>query len=313
MSTGFSRGGGTVSAVRRRSSELVSAYFEYVMTLPSFVYIMLVVGFPALYLVYLALMTNVTSIVRPAEFVGAENLIRVLRNPEFWEYFGNTLIYASASVFGGLAIQLGIALTVNTDLPYQRLWQALVLVPWGIPRVISSMMWRLMFNPNFGVINYTLIQIGIVDAPIQWFSTQAAAFATVIVTNIWGSTPLSVLILLAGLQNIPDGMYEAARVDGAGTWARFRHVTLPMLRPAIITVIVLQGLLAMRGFEIIYAMTSGGPGDATTVIAIDIFNNLIRFGNTEYAAAESLILVVMILVTLFLLNSVLSHDEEVEL
>lgn len=312
MSSTFTRIHKLNSNIQSTLSSATSTYFAQVMSIPSFLYVIIVVGFPTLYLIYLAVTVNVVSVIRPVEFVGLDNIIQVLAEPAFWRFFVHTLAYAASVVVGGLVIQLGIAISLNADLPYRRLWQALVLVPWGVPRVISSMMWKLMFNPNFGVINYVLIEIGLINSPIQWFSSQVSAFLTIVVTSIWGSTPLSVLILLAGLQTIPEEMYESARVDGAGAWARFRHVTLPMLRPALMTVIVLQTVLSLRGFEIIYALTGGGPGRSTTVIAIDIFNNLIRLGNVAYASAESLILVAIIIVVMLGLSKLLSRDEEVE-
>jgi multiple sugar transport system permease protein len=156
------------------------------------------------------------------------------------------------------------------------------------------MLWKLLFNPSFGAINWTLREIGLIAGPINWFSGKWVAFFTIIITDIWIRTPLVVLILLAGLQTIPDDLYEAARIDGAGIWEQFRHVTLPMLRPALMTVLVIRIILALRAFDIIYAMTLGGPGNATTVIGLDIYQNLIVFGNVSYSAAEAMILVVII-------------------
>lgn len=288
----------------------VSAYFPYLMSIPSFLWVMVVVGFPAIYLVYLSLTRNALSIIKPVEFVGLENVVRVLSAPDFWIVFAQTWVYAIGVVGVGLPFQILLTLGLNADLPYKRAWQTLIILPWAIPFVISTLIWRLMFNPQFGIINWMLIEIGLVSGPINWFSSQPTAFFTVILTTIWINTPLAVLILLAGLQNIPPRLYEAARLDGAGIWGRFRHVTLPLLRPAIVTVLMIQSLLALRGFDIIFAMTNGGPGTATTVIAIDVYRQLVRFGNTSYASAESLVLIVMILVVLGVLLAVTSKEYE---
>jgi multiple sugar transport system permease protein len=303
----------TIDGVRSRISAASVNAFEQAMSLPSFLYVMLVIGFPTVYLIYLAVMENVAGLISQPEFVGLAHITAVLSDQAFWVYFLNTIIYAVAVVFGGLLISLGITLALNVDLPYRRFWQTLVILPWAVPFVLSTLMWKLMFNPQFGLINYLLIEIGLINAPINWFAGQWTAFFTVIITTIWINTPLSVLILLAGLQNIPDRMYEAARLDGAGVLNRFRHVTLPLLRPAIVTVLLIQSLLALRGFDIIFAMTGGGPGTATTVIAIDIYNNLIQYGNIGYAAAEGLVLIVIVLLALGLLLKFLSTDQEVDI
>lgn len=288
----------------------VSKYFPYLMSAPSFLWVMLVVGFPTVYLVYLSVTQNALSIIQPVEFVGLENIVAVMTSPDFWTIFAQTWVYAVAVVGIGLPLQIAITLGLDADLPYKRAWQTLIILPWAIPFVISTLIWRLMFNPNFGLINWMLLEIGLIDQSINWFSSQPTAFFTVVITTIWINTPLAVLILLAGLQTIPENLYEAARIDGSGMWGRFRHVTLPLLWPAIITVLMIQSLLALRGFDIIFAMTNGGPGQATTVIAIDIYNQLIRFGNTSYASAESLVLIIMILIVLAIFAKFLTVDYE---
>lgn len=289
---------------------ITSAYFPYLMSAPSFLWVMIVVGFPTVYLVYLSFTRNALSIIRPVEFVGLENITQVLGSPDFWTIVAQTWVYAIGVVGIGLPFQILLTLGLNADLPYKRVWQALIILPWAIPFVISTLIWRLMFNPQFGLINWILLEIGLVGGPINWFSSQPTAFFTVIITTIWINTPLAVLILLAGLQTIPDRLYEAARIDGAGIWGRFRHVTLPLLRPAIVTVLMIQSLLALRGFDIIFAMTNGGPGQATTVIAIDVYRQLVRYGKTSYASAESLVLIIMILIVLAVLLTVTSKEYE---
>lgn len=275
-----------------------STLFESAMSIPSLLFVVGMFGFPILFLFYTSLHVDVLSVVRPARFVGMENYVTVLSGQKFWLYFANTLFFGVVSIGAGLVLQLGVALMLNTDLPFRRVWQALIILPWAVPHVITTMLWKLLFNPTFGAINWALLELGLITGPINWFSGKWVAFFTIIITDIWIRTPLVVLILLAGLQTIPDDMYEAARIDGAGLWNQFRHVTLPMLRPALITVLVIRIILALRAFDIIYAMTLGGPGDATTVIGLDIYQNLIIFGDVSYAAAEAMILVLVIYILL---------------
>lgn len=308
MSVETKQEGAEAPGLRVRLSEVTSTYFEYLMSLPSFVYVILVVGFPTAYLLYLSVMQDVFTLVGSPTFVGAENIVAVLTSGEYWVFFGNTILYAVAVVGGGIVLQIGIALALNVDLPYQRFWQTLIILPWAIPFVVSTLIWKLMFNPQFGLINYLLMQVGLVGEPVAWFSSKGTAFFAVVITTIWVNTPLAVLILLAGLKTIPNRMYEAARLDGAGVWNRFRHVTLPQLRPALTVVLLIESLLALRGFDIIFAMTEGGPGTATTVIAIDVYRQLIQFGNVGYAAAESLVLIVTVLIFLALLIKYMKTD-----
>jgi ABC-type sugar transport system permease subunit len=278
------------------------------MSLPSILFIAIVVGFPAMALVYLSVTTNIFAIGQSVEFVGLEHYISVITNDNFWTFFLYTWVYAAGVIGIGIPLQIGITVLLNTDLPFQRVWQTLIILPWAVPFVISTLIWKLLFQPEFGLINYVLQEIGLINSPILWFSSQETAFFTVIITTVWINTPLGVLIMLSGIKNVPGNLYEAARVDGASVIGRFRHVTLPLLKPAIVTALLIQSLFALRGFDVIFVMTRGGPGSSTTVIAIDMFQQLIDFGNTGYAAAESVILIVMILTVLIVLNNWLKSD-----
>lgn len=294
-----------------RLGDVVEKYFEVAMALPSTIYIMVVVGFPMLYLFYLAMTEGSNQIGAATRFVGVKNLVEVLSNPQYWQFFANTVGYAVVSVILGVALGIVISLALNVDLPYKRVWQTLIILPWAVPFVVSTLMWKFMFNPNFGLINWMLMTVGLIDQPILWFQNTWAAWATIVMTNVWIDTPMAVLILLAGLSNIPDEMYEVARIEGAGPWQRFRYVTLPLLRPAIIVVVMIKSLLALRGFDIIFAMTEGGPGYSTMVIGIDVFQRLIVFGDVGYAAAEAIILTVFILGVLIAIWRFTAVDYEV--
>lgn len=268
--------------------------FETALTLPSLLNILLVAGFPILFLVYASVTSGMMSIIEPTRFVGLDNYITILTSREFWGYFGNTLFFAVVSVVGGMILQLGIALMLNTDLPYQRAWQTMILLPWAVPHVITAQLWKLLFNPTFGAINWFLMEVGLIGTRIHWFSGKWVAFSTIIVTDVWIRTPLVVLILLAGLKTIPEEQYEAARMDGAGIIDRFIHVTLPQLRSTLLVALVIRMILALRAFELIYALTLGGPGNSTTVVGLDVWQRLIQYGSAGLAAAEAMILVLTI-------------------
>ena len=255
MSVNIANWKNILRGIRTRLSGLPSPSFDKLLLVPSVVYITLIIGAPALFLIYLTLTQDVFSLFLDTRFVGFQNIVAVLTTGDFWLFTGNTLLYTAGVLGIGIPLQLGIALALNTDLPYKRVWQTLLLIPWTIPFVISTVMWKLMFVPEFGVINYLLIESGLIEQQIQWFSGTWTAYFTAIITTVWIMTPLGTTILLAGLASIPEDLYVAAYIVGAGLWNQFRHVTPPLLRPPLTAVLVLLAMFMLRVFEIIYTIT----------------------------------------------------------
>jgi ABC-type sugar transport system permease subunit len=222
-------------------------------------------------------------------FIGLENYQEAFRDPRFWGALGHTAFFAVTSVGLELVIGLGLALALNRAFRGRGLVRAAVLIPWAIPTVVSALLWRFMFEGQSGIVNTMLVSLGILREPIVWFIQPVAAWVPVILADVWKTTPFVALLLLAGLQNIDASLYEAARIDGASPWRQFRHVTLPLLKPAILVALIFRTLDAFRVFDLIYALTGGGPGTSTEPIALYTFNALLQNLQFGYGSALSII------------------------
>jgi ABC-type sugar transport system permease subunit len=190
----------------------------------------------------------------------------------------------------GLELVLGLALALGLNQAYRGrgLVRAAVLVPWAIPTVVAGLLWRFMFEEQ-GIVNAMLGQLGVLRGPLVWFIHAGTAWVPVILADVWKTTPFVALLLLAGLQNIDASLYEAARIDGASAWRQFRYVTLPLLKPAILVALIFRTLDAFRVFDLIYALTGGGPGTSTEPIALYTFNALLQNLRFGYGSALSVI------------------------
>jgi ABC-type sugar transport system permease subunit len=222
-------------------------------------------------------------------FVGFRNYIDALEDPRFRGALMHTLFFAVTSVTLELVIGLWLALALNRAFRGRGLVRAAVLVPWAIPTVVSALLWRFMFEGQTGIVNAVLSNIGLVKEPIVWFIQPESAWVPVILADVWKTTPFVALLLLAGLQNIDTSLYEAARIDGASAWRQFRYVTLPLLRPAILVALIFRTLDAFRVFDLVYALTGGGPGTSTEPIALYTFNALLQNLQFGYGSALSVI------------------------
>ena len=173
------------------------------------------------------------------------------------------------------------------------MFRAILLIPMMLPPVVVGVVWRLMFNPDFGAINGTLKGAGVNTEALTWTASPGLALASVIAVDVWQWTPFMFLILLAGLQAIPQEPYEAAMIDGSNWWQTFRHITLPMLKPAILIALLLRTMDLLRVFDQIFILTEGGPGFATETVSLYIYRTAFRFADFGYAAAMSFVLLAL--------------------
>jgi len=227
---------------------------------------------------------------RGRPFVWLANYAEVVTDPRFWGAMWHTLIFTVGTVSLELVLGLILALALNRAYRGRGLVRAAVLVPWAIPTVVSALLWRFMFDSQAGIANAVLMDVGLMERPFVWFIHSAAAWVPVILADVWKMTPFVALLLLAGLQNIDDGLYEAARIDGAGAWQQFWHVTLPLLKPAILVALIFRTLDSFRVFDLIFVLTGGGPGTATEPIALYTFNALLQNLRFGYGSALSVII-----------------------
>jgi multiple sugar transport system permease protein len=238
--------------------------------------------FPLLYVIYLSFHRRLL-IFDISKFVGLENYRFLLEDDRFWNALQNTAYFTAVSVSAQLLLGLGIALLLNRSFRAKDWVRALILVPWVIPTVVSARMWEWIYNPEFGILNFLL------GAKINWLGTPGLALHAAIFADVWKTTPFVVILLLAGLQIIPRDLYQAARVDGAGSWVAFRRITLPLLMPVLLVALVFRMLDAWRVFDVIYVLTGGGPANTTETLSLYAYKMLFQTLQFGYGSALSVV------------------------
>lgn len=222
------------------------------------------------------------------------NFTRLATDQFFLSALAHTFVYAAVALTVELVIGLSLALLLNSQMAGRNLFRTLLLTPMMMPPVVVGVIWRLLLNSDFGAVNGTLRRFGLNTEGLTWTASPKLAMTSVIIADVWQWTPFVFLILLAGLQAIPREPYEAAVIDGSSAWQTFRYVTLPLLRPAILIVLLLRTMDLLRVFDHIFILTEGGPGFATEMLSLYIYRTAFRFSNFGYAAAMSF---VMLLIT----------------
>jgi len=205
----------------------------------------------------------------------------------------HTFVYAVVALTFEFLLGLALALLLNQQMRGRGLFRASLLVPMMLPSVVVGIVWRLMLNPDFGAINGTLKHFGVNTESLTWTASPRLALLSVIAVDVWQWTPFVFLVLLAGLQAIPQEPYEAALIDGSSRWQTFRHITLPLLKPAILIVLLLRTIDLVRVFDQIFILTEGGPAFATETISLYIYRTAFRFFDFGYAAAMSFVLLAL--------------------
>ena len=239
-----------------------------------------------------------------------KHFARLLSDDFFQSALAHTLCYAAIALTVEFLLGLALAVLLNREMRGRSFFRAALLVPMMLPPVVVGVVWRLMLNPNFGAINGTLQSVGVNTEQLTWTASPTLAFAAVVMVDIWQWTPFMFLILLAGLQAIPDEPYEAALIDGSSAWQTFRYVTLPLLKPAILIALLLRTMDLLRVFDQIFILTEGGPGSATETISLYIHRTAFRFGDFGYAAAMSFVLLLLTNAVSLLYIRLLQRQEE---
>ena len=241
-------------------------------------------------------------ILRTQEFIGLDHYRRILASPEAIAAILLSLKFTAVAVAASLLIGLGIALVLNEDFPGRSLLRAAILLPWAISEVATATAWIFVLNPTFGALTGLLHPLGLVEANHAWINESAALY-WVAIAFVWHITPLGAFFFLAALQTVPESLYQMARIDRAPAFKRFLHVTLPHLRPTVMIVLVVVTVEAFRSFDLLFAMTRGGPGTASQTFPMLIFRYTFEFSRYGLAAAASYILVAisMIITTIYFL------------
>jgi multiple sugar transport system permease protein len=222
-------------------------------------------------------------------FVGLRNLAALIGDLYFWQAWRNTLVFVTIATTLTTCLGTLYALLLNEALPGRTVVRSASLLPWVLPSTVTAFLWSWLFHGQYGVINAGLLSAGLIDGPVFWLSSAGGAMAAVIVAKAWLSTPVVMLFVLAALQSVSQDQIEAARIDGAGDFAVIRHVVIPHIRRTLGIVIVLQAMGNLQTFDVIYAMTAGGPVRATTVLSIEVYRRAFESWDLGMASAIGII------------------------
>lgn len=230
-------------------------------------------------------------------FVGFDNFARLTHNTFFWDSFRIGIVWAVSVTLLQLIAGMVLAMLLNSNLHFQGLTRVLALIPWAMPPVVVAIMWRMIYSPNAGPLNAFLSMIGL-PGDINWLGNFATALPAVIVVGVWVGMPQTTVTLLAGLQQIPEELHEAAAVDGASAWRRFWSVTMPSLRPIFTSIASLNFIWNFNSFSLVYVMTEGGPGGKTMLPMLFTYLEAFKNRNIGYAAAMGIVLVIVVILLL---------------
>jgi len=277
------------------------------MILPAMLFLLAIIAYPVLYALWLSFhevtLKGLAKGIMP--FVGLENYAALLRDPVFRRTMAHSAQFVSMSVALEVTLGLTIALIINdrSSRIFGTVNKALMLLPWAVPAIANGLMWSYIYNPSFGYLNVILYKLGIIKQFTQFAGNPRLALPSVVMAFMWRVTPFSVLLFHAALQGIPEDLYDAAKVDGAGAWQRFRFVTLPLIRPTLMIVLVLRTAFAFMLFEEIYAITAGGPGDTTWVASWYTYQHAFSYLEIGMGAAAAYIMamVIAIITTIYIL------------
>ncbi|MCF7890586.1 sugar ABC transporter permease [Candidatus Bipolaricaulota bacterium] len=279
-------------------------YQGYLFVLPTVFLLVLILGFPA----FMAVVNSVTPIWSEGFSFTLENYTKLIHDPVFLNAFSKTAYFVGTTVFIHFLIGLPVAMALNAQIRARNFFRVLAILPWTVPDVISGLAWRYMLNPTQGIVNHILMSLGIVDTQISWLGNPQLAMPSVILAEVWRAYPFVMVILLAGLQAIPEQLYEAARVDGATFLQVFRYITLPQLKRPFAVALALDVIWEFRRFGVVYTMTQGGPGHATEIFSMRVYKEYFDFFNFEYASAMAIVVAgIMLLITLPYVKTMVSE------
>ena len=284
-------------------------WLALLLLLPTVVLLGLFIAYP--FVKGIMLSVTDTRVGVPGHFVGLKNFEDVWNDSIFRVAVWNTCLYTVVTTVFKLALGLWLAVLLNRNFRGKTLTRAFILLPFIIPTVLSTLAWKWMFDPTFSVINWVLFHVGIIDSRINWLGEPGLAMISVIIVNVWRGVPFYAITLLAGLQSISPELHEAAAIDGARAWQRFRHVTWPLLLPVTLVVVLFSVIQTFADFQLVYVLTGGGPANATQLFATYAYQIGIGTGLLSQGATISLavfpVLLLVVIVQLLYIRKVETH------
>lgn len=281
----------------RGSLEKTETRDAWIMMTPAIICLLVVAVYPILRTFWLSLHEMVlTDPGSGYPFIGLGNYAAILKDQRAMQAILFTLKFTAVTVFFELLLGFAAALIMNKGFKAKGLVRAAILIPWAIPTSVSAMMWKFIYNDQYGLFNDILNRLGVIDGYKAWLSTANGSFMALVITDIWKTAPYMALLILAGLQMVPDEMYEAAKIDGANVFQRFRYVTLPTVKTTVLVALLFRTLDAFRVFDLISVMTGGA--NQTESISVYAYNNLMKFLDFGYGSS----LAVLIFVVVFIIS-----------
>jgi multiple sugar transport system permease protein len=254
-----------------------------------------VIVYPLLSAIYLSFF-NIFTPTLEGGFVGVANYVELLQTGAFWNALGNTLIWTIGTLTLQIVFGVGMALVLHQNIWFRSLARSLILFPYFISTVVAVLVWKWLFNDLYGIMNHFLITLGIIDFPMDYLGTMPNAMISVILVGAWKYFPFVVIAVLARLQTIPDALYEAAKIDGAGPIARFFDVTLPQLRDVLVVIILLRAIWDFKEFDLIFLLTGGGPLSDTQTLPLLVYQEAFALNDMGMASAFAVVMMLIMLV-----------------
>lgn len=276
--------------------------------LPALSLMLLVALYPLASTLWLSLLDEF-PIFHISRFVGFSHYVTLWHDPRFWQSLGNTVYFTIVSVTAEVIFGVGVALLLHQAFPARGLVRALVLMPWFVPTVVAARVWEWIYHPHFGVLNALLLHSGLTTSAINWLGQPGLALHAAIIADVWKTMPFAALLILAGLQTIPDDLYRAARVDGASAVQSFWYITLPWLVPVLGITVLFRTLDALRVFDVVYVLTGGGPANTTETLSIYAYRVSFQTLEFGYGAALAVVTFAIILLTSLTLQFLLRRVE----
>lgn len=269
--------------------------FGLLMVTPAVLVLVFVLLYPA-FVAFQSSFYKIATVTRQESFVGLENYATVLTDPNFWGSLRRSLIWTAGAMVSQMVVGIGVALVLNQQVKGRSFVRGLVLFPYLVPAIVAVLIWRWIFSDTVGMANWFLVDfLGIASQPIPWFD-PGWAMLSIIIMSLWKYLPYWALFVLARLQTLPPELHEAAQIDGATAWQRFRYITLPWIMPVVIVLLVLRSIWAFNEFDMVYLPAGGGPLFATTTIPVYIRRIAFEFNDIGHAAAVAMVMLVLVAV-----------------
>ncbi len=267
----------------------------YVLLSPAVLATLVLVFFPMVQAMFTSLFRYVLWKPRDVTFIGLDNYLAILQDPVAWSSLGRTAVWIGLTVPLQLLLGLGTALLLNQQFRWRGLARSLILIPWALPSVVIGLMWSWVYHPQVGLLNDLMLRLGLLNSAMPWLANPDTSLYAIILALVWQGFPFFAIMILAGLQTIPANLYEAADIDGATTWQKFREITLPGLKGVLVTAVMLRLIWVANSIDVIYVMTGGGPGYATHTLPLYAFKRTYSSMDFGYGTALAVTFALLLL------------------